>query len=66
MKVAPKRVSGRVVYTLSDASCWSPRPAPGTAKVTSEPSERPIQLRCMSLTFSGQSTVSRSSARRSP
>ncbi|EFR84364.1 hypothetical protein NT04LM_2496, partial [Listeria monocytogenes FSL F2-208] len=34
-------------------------------KVTSAPSERPIQLRCISLIFSGQSTRSRSSSKRS-
>jgi hypothetical protein len=35
------------------------------AEVTSAPSERPIQLRCIVLTCSGQSIVSRSSSSRS-
>ena len=34
-------------------------------KATRAPELRPIQLRCMTRTFSGQSTRSRSSARRS-
>ena len=59
MKVAPNSVSGRVVKTSIDAS-W-----PTTGKDTRAPWLRPIQLRCMSLTFSGQSTRSRSSASRS-
>ncbi len=59
MNVAPNRVSGRVVKTSRPASDRS------TGNVTRAPWLRPIQLRCMSLTFSGQSTRSRSSARRS-
>jgi hypothetical protein len=62
MKVAPKRVSGRVVKTSISAD--SPATVT-TGKRTRAPSERPIQLRCMILTFSGQSTRSRSSASRS-
>ena len=38
---------------------------PVAVKVTCAPSLRPIQLRCIALTLSGQSTRSRSSARRS-
>ena len=34
-------------------------------KETSAPRERPIQLRCMDLTLSGQSKSSRSSSKRS-
>ncbi len=36
-----------------------------TSNVTMAPSDRPIQLRCIVRTFSGQSMTSRSSARRS-
>ena len=57
MKVAPNSVSGRVVNTLSGPA--------SVAKCTVAPVERPIQLRCMVLTDSGQSTRSRSSSRRS-
>ena len=59
MKVAPKSVSGRVVNTVRGSS------SPGTVKSTQAPSERPIQLRCMRRTFSGQSMVSRSAISRS-
>ena len=62
MKVAPNSVSGRVVKTSMPAA--SPA-AVVTGKVTMAPSDRPIQLRCMILTFSGHSTRSRSSANRS-
>ena len=48
MKVAPNSVSGRVVNTRSGSS------SPSTAKSTNAPSERPIQLRCMARTRSGQ------------
>jgi hypothetical protein len=60
MYVAPNRVSGRVVKTRMVAFSTA-----GTSKSTSAPCDRPIQLRCMSLTGSGQSTSSRSSSRRS-
>src|SRR5450631_4037687 len=63
MKVAPNRVSGRVVKT-SIASVLDPS-ATGTRKDTLAPDERPIQLRCISLTGSGQSSRSRSSTSRS-
>ncbi len=46
--MAPWIVSGRVEKTLS-FSCPEAR-----AKSISPPAERPIQLRCMILTFSGQ------------
>ncbi len=58
MYVAPNRVSGRVVKTVILAD--------PIGKSTCAPWERPIQLRCISLTGSGQSSVSRSSTRRSP
>jgi hypothetical protein len=60
MKVAPNSVSGRVVKT----STWASGSV-ATGKRTCAPSDRPIQLRCMALTLSGQSIVSRSSTRRS-
>jgi len=47
-KVTPASVSGRVVNTRSGAL------PPSTAKSISRPSERPIQLRCMVFTASGQ------------
>ena len=57
MYVAPNNVSGRVVNTsMSPASVWNN---------TDAPVDRPIQLRCMALTFSGQSSNSRSSSSRS-
>ena len=62
MKVAPKRVSGRVVKT--SIGCSDPSAAVAV-KVTCAPSLRPIQLRCMALTLSGQSSTSRSSSSRS-
>ncbi len=48
MKLTPNKVSGRVVNTLR----WVR--APTTSKSISRPSLRPIQLRCMVLTDSGQ------------
>ena len=54
MNVAPQTVSGRVVNT----SIGSPD---SVRKTRSAPSERPIQLRCIVLTRSGQSTVFRPS-----
>jgi hypothetical protein len=57
MNVAPNRVSGRVVNTVSGPA--------SVGKSTRAPWERPIQLRCMTLIGSGQSSVSRSSIRRS-
>ncbi len=57
--VAPKSVSGRVVNTGKSS------PSSGHSKETSAPSERPIQLRCIVTTLCGQSTVARSSSRRS-
>src|SRR6478736_3720670 len=57
MYVAPNNVSWRVVNTsMSPASVWNS---------TDAPVDRPIQLRCMALTFSGQSSTSRSSSSRS-
>ncbi len=51
-------MSGRVVKTrIGPASL---------PKSTWAPRDRPIQLRCMVLTFSGQSSRSRSSSSRSP
>ncbi len=52
MYVAPKSVSGRVVYTLRLSSEST------IENFTSAPVERPIQFRCISFTPSGQSTVS--------
>ena len=72
--MAPNRVSGRVVKTsmpvpgaagTPTASGPVRPPSASTGKVTRAPWLRPIQLRCMILTFSGQSTRSRSSASRS-
>ena len=57
MYVAPNNVSGRVVNTS-----MSPCSVPNN---TDAPVDRPIQLRCMVLTFSGQSSTSRSSSSRS-
>ena len=51
MKVAPCRVSGRVVNTVT----WGPS---SIWKSTWAPSERPIQLRCIASTRSGQWPVS--------
>lgn len=55
----PKIVSGRVVKTSILLSVSS------TLKDTFAPSERPIQLRCISLIDSGQSKSSKSSNKRS-
>ena len=57
MYVAPKIVSGRVVNTEIDSVSHG--------KSMCAPVERPIQLRCMVRTFSGQSMNSRSSISRS-
>ena len=57
-KVAPKSVSGRVVNTGISAAPSSVR------NTTRAPSERPIQLRCMVSTRSGQSTSSDMSSSR--
>ena len=46
-KVAPYRVSGRVVKTRTGSS------RPSTRKSTHAPDDRPIQLRCMASTRSG-------------
>ena len=58
MYVAPNSVSCRVVNTSM------PGPA-GVGKVMLAPSDRPIQLRCISLMGSGQSSLSRSRSSRS-
>src|ERR1035438_4187140 len=65
------RVSGRVVNTsmatvFATSAVLTPsravwRSATGALKDTLAPDERPIQLRCISLTGSGQSSRSRSS-----
>ena len=60
MNDTPKTVSGRVVKKRTSLPGW-----PSTGKASSAPSERPIQLRCISLIGSGQSMPSRSSSRRS-
>src|SRR5271154_2095128 len=58
MEVAPKIVSTRVVKTVIVLSGESA--APSSLKSTSVPALRPIQLRCMVRTFSGQpSSLSR-------
>ena len=60
--VMPKEVSGRVVNTASGSTSLRAFPSPSAiGRPNSVPSERPIQWRCMTLTFSGQSTVSMSS-----
>jgi hypothetical protein len=61
MKVAPCSVSGRVEKTVT----FSARPS--ISKSMSAPTERPIQLRCICMTFCGQKPSSwfRSSSRRS-
>ena len=60
MYVAPNSVSGRVVNTsMSTPSCSS------TGNATVAPTLRPIQLRCIVLIDSGQSSRSRSASRRS-
>ena len=57
MNVAPKSVSGRVVNTVIGPA--------SDAKSTLAPWLRPIQLRCIALIASVQSSVSRSSISRS-
>ena len=61
MYVAPCRVSGRVVKTVIGSS------RPSTTKSTWAPLLRPIQLRCIAMTFDGQvpSSCFRSSSSRS-
>jgi hypothetical protein len=61
MNVAPNRVSGRVVNTVTGSV------RPSMTKSTSAPVERPIQLRCIVMTFAGHDPSSwfRSSSRRS-
>ncbi len=52
MKLAPKIVSGRVVKT---SMLVAPVLSDGTSSNSSRsPSDLPIQLRCMTRTFSGQ------------
>src|SRR5580692_2406665 len=53
MNLAPNSVSGRVVNIFSSLSP-SGVVAVSSANRTSKPSERPIQLRCISRTLSGQ------------
>ena len=60
MYVAPNNVSGRVVNTSISTSSWL-----STGNRTDAPVERPIQLRCINLIESVQSSASRSSSRRS-
>ncbi len=55
--VAPNNVSGRVVKTVISLFI------DGSSNFTSEPTDFPIQFRCRSLTFSGQSTSSSPSNR---
>ena len=52
MYVAPHMVSGRVVNTVIGS------PPPAGSKSNSTPSERPIQLRCIVFTASGQPMLS--------
>ena len=64
MKVTPKRVSGRVVNTVTTGALPAPGPAAAaagaapsalqTGKSISAPSDLPIQLRCWVSTASGQ------------
>ena len=61
MKVAPYTVSGRVVKTRS-GGCSPYSSVASIPKSMSVPSERPIQLRCIVLTGSGQSMLSSSSS----
>src|SRR5665648_916230 len=75
MKVAPNSVSGRVVKT-SIATVFAPSAvtpsetvepsATGAWKDTLAPDERPIQLRCISLTGSSQSHGTSEDVARSP
>ena len=55
-KVTPKMVSGRVVKAPITAL------DPATGKSMCAPWERPIQLRCIALTFSGKAMLSISSS----
>jgi len=64
MYVAPKSVSGRVVYTVSFVLVGLPSLS-AIGNCTSPPVLRPIQFFCMSFTLSGQSSSSRSLKRRS-
>jgi hypothetical protein len=50
-KVAPNRVSGRVVYTVTGRGRTPAEPL--ISKTTSAPLDRPIQFRCMVSTCSG-------------
>ena len=60
--VMPNDVSGRVVKTARGATSSRADPsALDIGRPNSAPSDRPIQWRCMTLTFSGQSTLSMSS-----
>ena len=58
MNVTPKMVSARVVKMVNDSS------VPAILNCISVPSERPIQLRCVSLIESLHSTVLRPSSKR--
>ena len=60
IKVAPWSVSGRVVYTVIFSSLSVYRESPPLRRRI-----LPIQSVCIFLTFSGQSSLSRSSSRRS-
>jgi len=62
MNVTPQSVSGRVVKT---SISWTSPTGRTSGKRTLAPSERPIQLRCIVSTFSGQppSSLDRSSSR---
>jgi hypothetical protein len=65
MYVAPNTVSGRVVNTSSVSPAMAVPPAGPAANRIRAPVERPIQLRCISFSDSGQSSRSRSSSSRS-
>jgi hypothetical protein len=56
--VAPNTVSGRVVKTV----IFSPL---GVSNTSSAPTLRPIQLRCIAIVLSDQSSVSRLASNRS-
>ena len=60
MKVTPWSVSGRVVKTR--ISSVPSEVGDSSANDASAPSERPIQLRCMSLTCSGHAMSALSSS----
>ena len=64
MNVAPYTVSGRVVKMRNGGGAPPVAGASGSSigKSISVPSERPIQLRCIVLTGSGQSMSSSSSS----